>query len=144
MKLSEKASYLKGMADGIGLDESNQKDKLTLKLLDLVTEMSEKIEDLENQCRELNDYADELDSDLGDVEEYLFTENNDDDEDEDDYDDDDEDDGTYEVTCPSCGETIVFDESCDPEHLICPACGEEFDCVCNGCEGDCESCDKKD
>ena len=43
-------------------------------------------------------------------------------DDEDDY----EDDG-FEITCPSCGETIVFDGNIDPEgELICPHCKEKI------------------
>ncbi|MCQ2385834.1 MAG: transposase [Clostridia bacterium] len=144
MGLSEKAAYLKGLAEGMGMDESAPNAKLTLKLLDLVSEMSKKSEDLQEQCDELHDYCDELDSDLGDVEEYLFADDEDEDEEYDEYaedDEDDEEDGTYTVTCPSCGEVICFDESCDPEKLVCPACGEEFNCICDGCE-DCDDCDK--
>ena len=132
MNLSENAAYLKGLAEGLGIGNDAPTDKLIVKLLDLVSEMAEKIEELEAQCDDLADYADELDADLGDVEEYLFA-----DDDEEEYDDD-----AYEVTCPACGEVICFDSSCDPEDLICPACGEEFDAVCDGdcdcCEGDCD------
>lgn len=136
MKLSENAAYLKGLADGLGIGETPN-DKLIVKLLDLVSEMAETIEELECRCDDLADYADELDADLGDVEEYLFS----DEDDDDDYEDDD----TYEVTCPACGEVICFDASVDPEELICPACGEEFNAVCCECDdcidGDCSTCD---
>ena len=50
-----------------------------------------------------------------------------DDEDEFDFDDDDE---LYEVTCPSCGDTILLDEGMIDEGSInCPNCNEllEFD-----------------
>ena len=127
MNLSENAAYLKGLAEGLGIGNEAPTDKLIVKLLDLVAEMAETIEDLQAQCDDLNDYADELDADLGDVEEYLFA------------DDDDDDDDTYEVTCPACGEVICFDDSVDPSELICPACGEEFDAVC-----DCGDCDEED
>ena len=131
MNLSENAAYLKGLAEGLGIGNEAPNDKLIVKLLDLVAEMAEKIEDLQAQCDDLNDYADELDADLGDVEEYLFA-----DDEEEDYDDD-----AYEVTCPACGEVICFDDSVDPFELICPACGEEFDAVCCDCDGeDCETC----
>ena len=130
MNLSENAAYLKGLAEGLGIGNDAPTDKLIVKLLDLVAEMAEKIEDLQAQCDDLTDYADELDADLGDVEEYLFAD-----------DEDDEEDDTYEVTCPSCGEVICFDDSVDPSDLICPACGEEFDAVC--CDCDCD-CDKED
>ena len=137
MKLSEKAAYLKGLAEGMNIAEATPNDKLITKLLDLVAEMAGTIELLEDRCDELTDYADELDADLGDVEEYLFS------EDECDCCDcDDEDDEAYEVTCPACGEVICFDSSCDPEELICPACGEEFDAVCDGECDCCEGCDE--
>ena len=136
MNLSENAAYLKGLAEGLGIGNEAPTDKLIVKLLDLVAEMAEKIEDLQAQCDDLNDYADELDADLGDVEEYLFA----DDEDEDDYEDD-----AYEVTCPACGEVICFDDSVDPSELICPACGEEFDAVCCDCDAEtCEACAKEE
>ena len=35
----------------------------------------------------------------------------------------------YEIVCPSCGETVCFDQELDPENLICPACGEKFGCI---------------
>ena len=135
MNLSENAAYLKGLAEGLGIGDAPT-DKLIVKLLDLVAEMAEKIEDLQAQCDDLTDYADELDADLGDVEEYLFAD-----------DEDEEDDDTYEVTCPACGEVICFDDSVDPSDLICPACGEEFDAVCCDCdcdEDDCCDCGKAD
>lgn len=140
MKLSEKAAYLKGLADGMNLSENTPNDKLIIKLLDLVSEMAGTIELLEDRCDELTDYADELDADLGDVEEYLFS---DDDECCDCDCDCDDDDEAYEVTCPACGEVICFDSSCDPEELICPACGEEFDAVCDGECDCCEGCDEE-
>ena len=131
--MSESAAYLKGLAEGLGIGNEAPTDKLIVKLLDLVAEMAEKIEDLQAQCDDLNDYADELDADLGDVEEYLFA-----DDEDDEYDDDD----AYEVTCPACGEVICFDDSVDPSDLICPACGEEFDAVCCECDAeDCSECE---
>ena len=136
MTLSESAAYLKGLAEGLGLNEAEPKDKLILKLLDLVNEMAETVESLEQQCDDLRDYADELDSDLGDVEEYLFCDDEDDEDEDEEFDEDD----LYEVTCPSCGEVICFDDSCDIEQLVCPACGEEFDCT-EVCDGDCAGCD---
>ncbi len=140
MTLTEQAAYLKGLAEGMGLNETEVKDKMILKLLDLTVEMAESIEALETRCNDLADYADELDSDLGDVEEYLFADD-DDFEDEEEYEDEDDEDGLYEAVCPSCGEVICFDDSCDPSDLICPACGEAFDVVDgDACEGDCDSC----
>ena len=65
------------------------------------------------------------------------------------FDDDDEDDELdeddfLEVVCPSCGETIYFDESMldSEDGLICPSCNEPIDievCCCDEC--DCGCCD---
>ena len=150
MNLTEKASYIKGLAEGLALDETTKEGKILAALLDLVDEMShaiadiqDDIEEIDSDIQELHDYAEELDDDLNDVEEFLddATEDSDeDDEDETDDSDDDDCDGDcencdgcdsdyYEIVCPSCGETVCFDESLDPENLTCPACGEKFGCI---------------
>ena len=33
------------------------------------------------------------------------------------------------VVCPSCGETVCFDDSVDAEELMCPACGATLGCI---------------
>jgi hypothetical protein len=135
MTLNEKASYIKGLCDGMELDTASKEGKVIAALLDLVSDMAIAIEDLEAETEELRDYIEEIDEDLGDVEELLCEE-----EDEDDFecdgdccncdaDCDMDDDEYFEVECPSCGEIICFDESIDPEELACPACGEKFECV---------------
>ncbi len=133
MTLNERASYIKGLCDGMELDASSKEGKVIAALVELVSEMAVEIEDLENAVDELNEYIEEIDEDLGDVEEILC-------EDDDDYEcdgnccdcDEDcdlDDDEYFEVECPACGEVICFDGSIDPEELACPACGEKFECV---------------
>ena len=104
--------------------------------------MSDEIDDIEYDIEELSDYCEELDEDLGDVEEVLLDLDEDEDEDEDDeWEDCDgdcdncdcsgdcdecgdwDDEEYYEIICPSCGETVCFDESVIAEELACPACG---------------------
>ncbi len=133
MTLNEKACYIKGLCEGLDLGDSKE-GKIIAALLDLVSDMAVTIEDLEAEVEELGEYIEEIDEDLGDVEELLC------DDCDDDYDCDGDccncdeecelaDDDYFEVECPSCGETICFDESIDPEELVCPACGEKFECV---------------
>ncbi len=143
MTLTEKAAYLKGLAEGTKID-----DKLTLKLLELVSDMADKIDALEAELETHYAYLDELDHDLGELEEEVydledeFDECCDDDCDCDDDDcdccdcDDDEDEVFYEVTCPACGEKVYFDETVDPAEITCPACNEKFDCICDDCDDD--------
>ena len=132
MSMMEKASYLKGLADGLALDNNTKEGKLIAALVEMVELMAEKIAELDHDVEELNDYCEELDEDLGDVEEVLL------DLDEDECDGDcgccdcadecDYMDETFEIECPSCGDKICFDESVDPEELVCPACGEKISC----------------
>lgn len=155
MELTNKAMYIKGLADGLGLDAASKEGKVIAALLELVNEMAGTIEEMQSKMRDLEDYVEELDEDLGDVEEVLVGDG-DEDEDEDDdddgfcngdcencgencddsadsadsADDDDEDDDEYfEVVCPSCGDVINFDSSIDPENLRCPNCGQKFECI---------------
>ncbi len=140
MTLSERAAYIQGLADGLELDESTKEGKLLAALIDLVGDMADEIGAIVEDVDTLNDYIEEIDEDLGSVEEILY-------EDECDCDCDcdcDECDGNcddcdldceladeeyFEVECPSCGEVICFDGSIDPEELACPACGEKFECI---------------
>ena len=139
MNLTEKAAYIKGLADGLDYNKESAEGKLIAALIDMVDEMAQKIAVLDETVEELNDYIEEIDEDLGDVEEYLADEDCCDcDCDDDDCDDCDcdccdcdccEDEEYFEIECPSCGEVVCFDESIDPEDLICPACHEKFACL---------------
>ena len=141
MTLNERAAYIKGLAEGVELDASTKEGKLINALIGLVSDMADEIAALSDEIDTVHAYCEELDEDLGAVEEVLL-------EDEDDYDDYDDDfdcDGDcencgedcelyddedfFEVECPSCGEIVCFDGTLDPEELACPACGEKFECV---------------
>ncbi len=153
MKITEKAAYLKGLYEGLGIDSSEPTGKMIGELIELVTKMSEQIEALSAESKDLREYVEELDEDLAAVEEDIYDDAEEDDEDfededEDDYDeDDDEDANFYEATCPSCGEIVCFDDTLDPESITCPACGEKFSCACSGdcdsCGSDCHSADEE-
>ena len=127
MELTAKVAYLRGLMDGLGIDENTNEGKVLKAMADVLKDMAETIEDMAVEMDETVELVDALDEDLGDVEEILFG-----DDDEDDDDDDAEDfEGTqYECVCPTCGDTIYLDESIVEEGSIdCPNCGEklEFD-----------------
>ena len=139
MTLNERAAYVQGLFEGYGIDSKEKEGRILSEMLSLISDMADKLSALEGECAELRDYIEELDEDLGYVEESVFV--TDPEEDEEDL-VSEEDDGFYEVECPSCGETVYFDDTLDTDSLICPACGEkvmDFD-VCDGCDGDCEDC----
>ena len=133
MSVSENAASLKGLFDGYELSDTKE-NKIIAKLLDLVSDMADEINALKADNKELHEYVEELDHDLGEVEEEVYFV----DEDEE-YDDD----GFVEVECPACGEMVYFDEDIDPENLVCPACGEKMQGI-EFCDGDCTNCDDVD
>ena len=140
MNINKESAYLRGLLEGYELDGNKKEIKLISKMLELIDEMADHITALEADNAEMREYIEELDHDLGAVEEDLYMDE--DYDDEDDYDDEyDDDSDYYEIECPSCGEVVCFDDSIDPDNLVCPACGEKIDDV-ELCDGDCVACDK--
>ena len=130
MTITEKVSYLKGLAEGLGLDESNKQDKILKAIIETLDDIALTVTDVEDDLCAVSDQVDEVDEDLADLEKFVY-----DDEDECDGDDDD----FYEVTCPECGETICVDESMLEEDSInCPACGTELEFDFDGCDCGCD------
>lgn len=140
MKLTERVSYLKGLIDGLDISESTKEGKVIALMADVLQDIALGVEDLQEQVDEVVEVVDCIDEDLGEVEKDFYE--IDDEEDEcscgchDDYDDeydDDEDfddDDLYEVTCPTCGDTVCLNEAMLEEGSInCPNCNEllEFD-----------------
>ena len=140
MTLAEKIAYIKGLADGMKLDDSKDEVKLIKELIAVLEDVAYDIEEQDEVIGELQEQVDEIDEDLGELEEYVFE---DFDDDCDCCDDDCDcgccDDDSFEVECPSCGEIICIDESILDEGAIeCPACHEnlEFDFDDCDCEED--------
>lgn len=129
MTLSEKAAYIKGLAEGLNLDKNTAEGKLIGALIDIVGDIANAQAETDEDLEYLNDYIEEIDEDLGALEEEIYDCCDDDcDCDCDDCDCDCDD--SFEITCPACGEIIVFDGEIDPEDLSCPACGEKLVCDC--------------
>ena len=121
MKLTEKAAYLRGLVEGLGIEETTKEGKILKAIVDLLDDISLSVADLEDGYEELNEQVDMMDEDLSSLEEDFYGDDEDDEEDEDEM---------YEVVCPSCGDEICINESilADGE-MTCPNCGEklEFD-----------------
>lgn len=138
MKLNERMSYLQGLLDGMEVNDSTKEGKALLQMAKFMQGMVGYVNELQNQIDELAELCDILDEDLGNVEEIIYDIDEDDeccchDDDDEEYDDDDyvfDDDELYEVSCPSCNDVIIIDESMVEEgSMKCPNCGEmlEFD-----------------
>ncbi|MCI6376755.1 MAG: hypothetical protein MR842_03200 [Clostridiales bacterium] len=129
--LTDRAAYLRGLAEGMGLNKEKNENKLILEMLSLMDEMAQKVNELDGDVGELEEYVEDIDSDLSDMEDILFG----DEDDECDgcgddcdccgeYDDEEE----LSFDCPHCGKTVQvkaadidYDES-----PVCQHCGQPF------------------
>ena len=148
MTITEKTAYLKGLADGLGVDPESKEGKLWAALNDVLSDIAHELEKLHEtdlgQAEAIDGVADELSY----LEELCGGFDSDDDEtdsvcgrcsrpcvprddEEDEEDEEPEYDGVvYDATCPVCGEEISFDEeTLEQGSIQCPNCGEtlEFD-----------------
>ena len=143
MSVTEKVAYLKGLAEGLGVDESTKEGKMIKAIVDVLGDISEGLDGLESYTNELTEQVDAIDEDLDSLESDFYE---DDDEDED-GDDESNDDEFYDVVCPNCNEEFSVDEETLLEGSIeCPNCGEklefdidECDCDDDGCSCGCHS-----
>lgn len=144
METIESLGYLKGLLDGLDLDESKKETKAIRAIVDVLNNIVEDIDDVTEGMELLAEQIDAVDEDLEAVEDYLS--------DDDDFDcdcdccDDDcdcEEMAVFGVECPYCGIEFDVDEDTVLEegHINCPNCGEllelevEFDeCECEDCE----------
>ena len=137
MTIAERISYIKGLAEGLALDDKSKEGKVLLSVIDLLQDMVDEIDAIDETVDEIAEQVDAVDEDLAAIEEDFYC------DDEDDECDDCYDDEVYEVECPNCHDIIYLDESMlEEEEMNCPNCGTrlefEFECDCDleDCEGD--------
>ena len=146
--LGKKVGYLKGLVEGMTFSDPAQ-EKLTQAMIELLGDLSDRVENIDELLDDLNDYVESIDDDLAELEG-----NRDDDfsilDDDEDFDDDEyldeldgdgdslhliggtDDDGETEAEqtlagalCPKCARMffVSADDSEDAAY-ICPHCGE--------------------
>ncbi|MGN0179941.1 MAG: CD1247 N-terminal domain-containing protein [Monoglobaceae bacterium] len=131
-ELTNRASYLTGLAEGLKLDTEKPEGKLIDEMLKLISEMAEALEAIDDEQAFVADKLDEMEEVIDIIGENVFG--------------DDEDDDVYTLVCDKCGAEIDFTED-DLDELangefICPECGAEIElnfdeCDC-GCDCDCD------
>ena len=68
MTLKEKASYLKGLINGLDLTSNSKETKLFTAIIDLLDDMASSVSDLEYQVDDITDQIDDLDTSFSDLE----------------------------------------------------------------------------
>lgn len=122
--LKSQVAYLNGLANGLNITEDTKEGKLLLKIIDVLGQLSEAVEELQDDFDDIMEYAEAIDNDLTDLEEDYYEEFAD--EDFDDEDLESEDGSYFTVECPDCQEVICLDEDLldedDTLEILCPKC----------------------
>lgn len=129
MTITEKVAHLKGLMEGLAIDDSSKEGKVLNYIADILEDMAMSVADLEDQTDDLNGYIEEIDEDLAVLEDDFYEDYQGQDDLDDEYDDelDSDDIGEfYQVNCPTCSEPVFLDNSIDPSRVICPSCHAEF------------------
>ena len=144
MTINERVAYIKGLTEGLGLEEGKKETKIINAMLELLEEMAASLTDCEDDIISLGEEVDAISEDLADLEDDIYEDDDDEDEDDDacgcccgcdddecDCEECDEDD-IFEFTCPDCGEKLFLDEEVlEAGEIKCAACGKviEFEIV---------------
>lgn len=130
--LSEQVAYLKGLAEGMNIDDTKNEGKLLLKIVEVLDEIAATVEELDEEVLDNTERLEDVEDCLDEVCEDLYDDECDcgcdcDCDCDDDF-DDEEDMEFYEVECPTCKEKVYFDEDMiDDEVLVCPNCNERIE-----------------
>lgn len=129
-EISNRAAYLKGLADGLKLDKETTEGQLIDGILNLLGDMSEEMEMLDQEQAFLADKIDEMDDVIEMIGNEAFGV---------DYDDDDD---MYTLACENCGAEIDLtgDDLDDIADGVfkCPDCGEVIELDFDDCDCDCD------
>ena len=107
--LGKKVGFLKGLMEGMSFETDTANGKLMAGIVDLLGDLSDRVENIDELLEDLNDYVESIDEDLTELEGAR------DDMDEL-FDDDEDDDGDFD--------DVMFDSHEDKLHLLRPAPSE--------------------
>lgn len=129
MNITEKVSYIKGLAEGLKLDDATKEGKILLAMLDVLNDIAYQVEDIDSDLNDMAEVVGDLDDAVLELEEEVYGECECGHDHDCDCDCDEEED-LYEITCPKCKNSITVDfDVVATGGILCPNCGEslEFD-----------------
>jgi len=110
--ISEKVSYLQGLAEGLNFSDSNPHGRIVAGILEVLDEMAGTLGALRCDIEGVKDYVESIDEDLCDLEESILQADRE----------------VLEFECPACGEELyceadLFNDE-DVLEIICPNCND--------------------
>ena len=104
--LGKKVGFLRGLMEGMSFETDTANGKLMAGIVDLLGDLSDRVENIDELLEDLNDYVESIDEDLTELEGAR-------DDDMDGLFDDEDDDGDFD--------DVMFDNREDKLHLLRPA-----------------------
>lgn len=136
MSLSEKAAYIRGLAEGMELDTNKKENRIMQEMLELLCDIASTVEDNEEDTADLFDALNELDEDLASIEDEVYGAQDDCCGGHGHHHHDDE--GAYEISCPKCDQLfIATEDELLSGDVVCPNCGEKIEIEIDGHDCDC-------
>jgi DNA-directed RNA polymerase subunit RPC12/RpoP len=126
--LKERVAYLKGLAEGMQIDDSTNERKLLNAIINVLDDMALSVSDIEEEQNLLGEQVDSIDEDLAEIERVIFDDN-----------EDECSDSLGEFDCPYCNKAICLDEDSidEDDEVECPHCHEKikinWECGCDDC-----------
>ncbi len=107
--MKEKAAYLRGLIEGLGIDENTKEGKVIKAMSELLSELAETVDSIDEDVTHAYDQINDLSEELEDLEADLYEDEDAEDEDDDaktrmrmrKNDDDIASEPFYEVACPN-------------------------------------------
>lgn len=111
--LKEQVAYIDGLTRGLRIDENTDEGQILQQIIGVLDQIADGIGNLGKQQQELEEYVEEIDTALWDLENDFYEE--------------DAGEETWEAECPGCGRLVVarsedFDDD-EMVDLVCPDCG---------------------
>ena len=72
MTITEKVAYVRGLMEGLDLDADKKEVKVLNAVIELLDDMAATVSELEEGYQDMADQLDEVDADLGDLEEEFY------------------------------------------------------------------------
>ena len=107
--MKEKAAYLKGLIDGLGIDETTKEGKVIKAMSELLGELAEAVDGIDEDVTRAYDQINDLSEELEDLEADLYEDDEDDEEpeeEEEDTEEDDNDDDEHRVLSKRYAEEV--------------------------------------
>lgn len=126
--ISKKVGYLKGLMEGMDFDVESANGKLIKGIIDLLGDLTERVEIIDEVLDDLNDYVESIDDDLSALEngeDRDFGFNSDEDDEDDDFDDFDDAEDHLHLLAPEIDEDAELVEA-PLAGALCPECSRMF------------------